>query len=85
MTVMILKMTTVTMLYVILTVLLWKCIQGKKLSAGGKVGIGLVYGICSILSTHFGVDYGHMLLNVRDMGPLAAGLFLIRQQASSLA
>ena len=75
MTVMILKMTTVTMLYVILTVLLWKCIQGKKLSAGGKAGIGLVYGICSILSTHFGVDYGHMLLNVRDMGPLAAGLF----------
>ncbi len=38
-------------------------------------GIGLIYGICSILSTHFAVDYVHMLLNVRDIGPLAAGLF----------
>ena len=27
-----------------------------------------------ILSTHFGVNYGNMILNVRDLGPMSAGL-----------
>ena len=38
----------------------------------------LVYGfngLCSVLSNHIGIDYGDMVLNVRDIGPLAAGLF----------
>ena len=35
----------------------------------------IVRGICSVLSTHFGVDYNHMMVNVRDIGPLTAGLF----------
>lgn len=72
---MILKMSGVTALYVLLTMLLWKRVRGKRLKLPGKLSIGLIYGLCAVLSTHFGVDYGHMMLNVRDIGPLAAGLF----------
>ena len=72
---MILKMTGVTTLYVLLTALVWKRTQGKRMTAPIKMAIGLIYGLCAVLSTHFGVDYSHMMLNVRDMGPLSAGLF----------
>ncbi len=69
------QMAGVTSLYVLVTVLIWRITHKKRLTRLQQIGIGLVYGACSVLSTHFGVDYGHMLLNVRDMGPLAAGLF----------
>ena len=72
---MILKMTGMAALYTLLTMLLWMRLSGRRLTAAGKIGVGVIYGICSVLSTHFGVDYGHMLLNLRDIGPLAAGLF----------
>ncbi len=72
---MLLKMTAATAIYVVLTILLWERLRDKKLNPGIIILIGLVYGLGSVLSTHFGVDYGHMLLNVRDIGPLAAGLF----------
>ncbi len=72
---MILKMSAVTALYVLLTMLLWKRTNGKRISTAGKLLIGVIYGLCAVLSTHFGVDYSHMMLNVRDMGPLSAGLF----------
>ncbi len=72
---MILKMAAVTAFYVLATVFLWKRTRDKELSMGARIGIGVFYGVCSILSTHFAVDYGHMLLNVRDIGPLAGGLF----------
>ena len=72
---MILKMTLVTALYVLLTTLIWRRTRGKRISVPGKIIIGVIYGGCAILSTHFGVDYSDMMLNVRDMGPLSAGLF----------
>ncbi|MBR6090285.1 MAG: hypothetical protein IKP86_10155, partial [Anaerolineaceae bacterium] len=72
---MLLKMSAITLLYVVITVFLWSKTKDKKFSPPDVIGIGLIYGILSILSTHFGVDYVHMLLNVRDLGPLAAGLF----------
>ncbi len=72
---MILRMTGVTALYVLLTALLWKRTNSRPLRLPQKVLIGLIYGGCSILSTHFGVDYNDMILNVRDLGPLAAGLY----------
>jgi LytS/YehU family sensor histidine kinase len=72
---MMLKMTGMTALYVVVTVLIWTCLRGRKPGLAARVAIGIVYGLLCVLSTHFGVDYGHMLLNVRDMGPLAAGLF----------
>ena len=72
---MILKMTAVTMLSVLLTMLVWIRTEGKEMTAARKTAIGLVYGLFAVLSTHFGVDYSHMMLNVRDLGPLSAGLF----------
>ena len=72
---MILKMSAVTLLYVILTVVIWKFTKGKKISIPLKFVIGVIYGLCSVLSTHFGIDYSDMMLNVRDLGPLSAGLF----------
>ena len=72
---MIYKMTLVTALYVLLTALIWKRVQGRGMTLKAKLLIGLIYGGCSVLSTHFGVDYSRMMLNVRDMGPLSAGLF----------
>ena len=75
MPVMILKMSAITALYVLLTAFLWTRYKGKLLTVQNKLVIGVVYGMFAVLSTHFGVDYGHMMLNVRDIGPLAAGLF----------
>ena len=72
---MILKMSGITALYVLLTVVIWMWINGKRMRAWHRVLIGLVFGGCSVLSTHFGVDYSHMMLNVRDLGPLMAGLY----------
>ena len=75
MLVMLLKMSAVTALYVVLTVTIWTRVRGRTLTMRDKAVIGVIYGFCAVLSTHFGVDYGHMMLNVRDIGPLAAGLF----------
>ena len=72
---MILKMSAVTALYVLLTALIWLRTRGKKLTLARKLAIGMIYGACAVLSTHFGVDYSHMMLNVRDLGPLMAGLY----------
>ena len=72
---MLIKMTLVTTLYVLLTALVWKRTQAIRLKLKHKLLIGLLYGLCAVLSTHFGVDYQHMMLNVRDLGPLSAGLF----------
>ena len=72
---MLLRMSAVTGLYILGTILLWKMIGNKKMTPLRIIGVGIFYGICSILSTHYSVDYVDMLLNVRDMGPLAAGLF----------
>ena len=72
---MIVKMSLITALYVLLTALGWKWTRDKTLGWTHKLLIGLVYGACAVLSTHFGVNYQHMMLNVRDLGPLMAGLF----------
>ncbi|MBR1443036.1 MAG: hypothetical protein IJ583_05825, partial [Firmicutes bacterium] len=74
---MIIKMSLVTALYVALTAGLWLVLRRNKnrMRIRERVFVGVVYGICAILSTHFGVDYESMVLNVRDIAPLAAGLF----------
>ena len=72
---MILRMCVVTGLYIILTVLIWYWLKDKKIGNFYRIIIGIIYGICSVLSTHFGINFGHSVLNVRDIGPLAAGLF----------
>ena len=73
--IMILKMSAMTALYVLLTISIWMKVRKNGIGRLSRVIIGLVYGLYCVLSTHFGVDYGHMLLNVRDAGPLAAGIF----------
>ena len=72
---MILKMSGITLLYVLLTWVLWRSVKGKNIEWDTYLGIGIIYGFTAILSTHFGVDYGDMILNVRDLGPMIAGLF----------
>lgn len=73
--IMILKMSGLTLLYLILTALLWRWTRIKGLNKTRKLIVGIAFGISSILSTHFGVSYEHMVINIRDVGPLAAGLF----------
>ena len=72
---MIVKMSLLVAAYIFITVVLWKFVKDKAMTNTQKVLIGLIYGICAILSTHFGVDYIHMMLNVRDLGPLIAGIY----------
>ncbi len=72
---MILRMSAVSAAYIILTYVLWLSLRGKEITSAKKIGLGLIYGLCAILSTHFGIDYEHMMLNIRDAAPLSAGLF----------
>ena len=69
-------MTTLTLIYVAVNVLIWRGLKDKKLTIGMKIAIGVFYGFLSVLSTHFGVNYGALVLNVRDLGPMSAGLLL---------
>lgn len=73
--IMILKMSGLTLLYLILTAILWRWTRIRGLNKTRKLIVGIAFGISSILSTHFGVPYEHMVINIRDVGPLAAGLF----------
>ena len=74
---MLLKMSGATLLYVLITGILWKVTHQKNArGTGWKAAVGLIYGGCSVFANHFGIPYYSILiLNVRDIGPLAAGLF----------
>lgn len=72
---MILKMLASTVLHILASLLLWKFFGNKQLKVYEKILIGLIYGGFAVLSTHFGVEYSHMVINVRDLSPLTAGLF----------
>ena len=73
---MILQMTGATALYVAATALLWHFWhKASDHTLLRKLAVGLFFGLCSVAANHFGVDYIDMVLNVRDIGPLAAGLF----------
>ena len=72
---MILKMTVVVILYLIITAAVWKYQSRHAQTWGSRIGIGLIYGAAAIAATHLGINEKYMILNVRDIGPLAAGLF----------
>ncbi len=72
---MIVKMLLITIMYIVISMSIWLVIDGKKMTNSIRIFVGIIFGICSILSTHFGINYGHMMLNVRDLGPLIAGLY----------
>ena len=73
--VVLLKLSAATVLNILLTVFLWKFTRGKKHTLFYRLSIGVIFGLMAVAATHFGVDYSHMMLNVRDMAPLSAGLF----------
>ena len=73
--IMILRMSAAVAAYILLTVVSWKIWQKRKHTLGMKILIGLLYGAASVVSNHIGVDYGILVMNVRDIGPMAAGLF----------
>ena len=75
MEIMLVKMTVSTGLYILITVFAWRLWSRHRQSVFAKVAIGVIFGLCSIASTHLGVNYKSMILNVRDIGPLAAGLY----------
>ena len=72
---MILHMSVAVLIYMLVTGLSWSFWQRRKHTLAMKLAIGVVFGLCSVASTHFGIDYTLFKLNVRDIGPLAAGLF----------
>ena len=72
---MLVKMTISTVLYLIITAVVWNVWSRSERRIWHKIAVGIVFGTCSIMSTHMGIDFKNMILNVRDIGPLAAGLF----------
>ena len=72
---MILRMSLITAGLSILNVIMWIILGNRKLSFRYKLVLGVIYGLAACAGTHFGVDYNKMMLNVRDMAPLSAGLF----------
>ena len=73
--VMIIKMSLSILLYVAMAAIIWRALKDRKMTASLRILVGIAFGVCSVFSTHYGVDYGTMMLNVRDLGPLTAGLF----------
>ena len=72
---MIFRMSAITLLFVVLTAVIFKWTKSHQPTKWQKIVIGVIYGLCAVLSTHFGINYNQMMLNVRDLGPLLAGLF----------
>ena len=72
---MLVKMTVSTALYICVTVLAWRIWSKREHTALDRIAVGVLFGLSSIASTHLGVNYKSMVLNVRDIGPLAAGMF----------
>ena len=72
---MLIKMIALVVGHVLLTLFLQRYYKGKELTWFSKIFLGVIYGICAVMSTHFGVRYEGMIINVRDMGPLCAGLY----------
>ncbi len=72
---MILRMGGATVLYILATVLMWQFWRKKEHTMPLRVLTGVFFGACCVASNHLSVDFSEMLLNVRDIGPLAAGLF----------
>ena len=73
----VLRMSAAALTYVLVTAVFWYWFRKKSARAlPQKLLIGLIYGACSVAANHLNISAGSLLvLNVRDIGPLAAGLF----------
>ena len=69
---MIIKMSLITLLMCLINCVLCRLTKNRKLNRGENILIGLVFGLAAVMSTHFGIDYQDMVLNVRDIAPLSA-------------
>ncbi len=72
---MIIQMSGIAIGYVFLTLFLHRVLRNRKMSWGLRLLLGFIYGMSAVFSTHFGIHYGGMIINERDLGPLCAGLF----------
>ncbi|MDO4540034.1 MAG: SpoIIE family protein phosphatase [Syntrophomonadaceae bacterium] len=76
---MIIRMSLAVLLMVALAGAIWALEQktsfGRWRRWAQSLTVGVAFGGAAILCTHYGVVYGNMVLNVRDMAPLTAGLF----------
>ena len=72
---MIFKMSLITGLMCLLNIVLCRLTNNRRLKHRENLLIGVVFGLAAVMSTHFGIDYESMVLNVRDIAPLSAGLF----------
>ena len=72
---MIIKMSAITVLYILVTAAIWHWTRKKELTVWHKLLIGLIYGGAAVLSTHYGISFEGMIINLRDLGPLIAGFF----------
>ena len=73
---MILKMSAVTAANVLFSFYLWRFLKTRKIGWGYRILISVIFGGLAVLGTHFGVDFEDMVLNIRDLAPLTAGLFI---------
>ena len=72
---MILRMGAVTAGNVLLTYILWVFMKNRKMNWIYRIALSFIFGGLAIFATHFGIDYQRMMINVRDLAPLACGLF----------
>ena len=76
---MLLKMSVLTLCICLITVAIKvfddKVMKRKFSPFARSITIGVLYGALAMLSTHKGINYGSMVLNVRDLAPLSAGVF----------
>jgi hypothetical protein len=72
---MIIQMSVIAIGDVLLTLFLHRALGHRKMTWGIRIFVGVVYGLFAVFSTHFGVQFGGMIINERDLGPLCAGLF----------
>ena len=72
---MLMKMTAAVIIYLTITAAVWKYRSRHEQTWILRIGIGLLFGAAAIAATHLGISERDMILNVRDIGPLAAGLF----------
>ena len=61
--------------YAGVTWLMWRYYRKREITVRERILIGIAYGAMAVLSTHLGINYGSMVINVRDMAPMTAGLF----------
>ena len=51
----------------LLTMLLWMRLRNRRPTVATKLAVGVIFGLCAVLSTHFGVHHEMMVLLIHGM------------------